>query len=75
MLPLVHATTGVPYDARAVMGAGAPSTPALARVDAAALDSILFPVPSRHEAVVGVPLETYPPLPVPRLHREPSESR
>lgn len=68
VLPMVQASRGVPYDARAVLGAGA-SPPALASAGAATLDYATFPVPSRFDAVVGVPLEPYPPLPAPRLHR------
>jgi len=65
---MMQASRGVPYDARAVLGAGA-SPPALARVGAAAPDYTTFPVPSRFHAVVAVPLESLPPVPVPRLHR------
>jgi hypothetical protein len=66
----MQASRGVPYDARAVLGAGAaPPAIASAGVASAAPDYTIYPVPSRFEAVVGVPLESYPPLPVPRLHR------
>jgi hypothetical protein len=68
VVPLVQASRGVPYDARAVLG-GAASPPAVASVSPAAPDYTIFPVPSRHHAVVGVPLEPLPPVPVPRLHR------
>lgn len=64
----VQAIRGVPYDARAVLG-GPAAPPAVASAASSAPDFVTFPVPSRYEAVVGVPLETYPPVPVPRLHR------
>ncbi len=65
---MMQASRGIPYDARAVLGAG-PSPLSVARVGAAVPDDITFPVPSRFDAVVGVPLESLPPVPVPRLHR------
>lgn len=70
VVPLVQAARGVPYDARAVLGAAA-APPAVARAGGgtAAPDFTTFPVPSRFDAVVGVPLEPLPPVPVPRLHR------
>ncbi|HEY0885580.1 MAG TPA: hypothetical protein VGE20_09885, partial [Ramlibacter sp.] len=80
VLPLVQPSRGIPYDARAVLGGAASpramagigaavSPPAVASVSPAPPDYATYPVPSRYEAVVGVPLEPYPPLPVPRLHR------